>query len=49
MKIKNHRLYKDDLTPINFRLSPNRNTNALQHRFLVIHYTASSSAESAIN
>lgn len=47
MKILNHRLCLDDGTPVDFVKSPNTGS-ALSARFLVMHYTAGSSAESSI-
>ncbi|HZV82003.1 MAG TPA: N-acetylmuramoyl-L-alanine amidase [Geobacteraceae bacterium] len=47
MKIKNHRLLKDDGTPLPFRQSPNMG-DKVQHRFLVMHFTASRSAAESV-
>lgn len=47
MKIVRNRLHHDDGTPFPFQESPNRG-GKLDHRFLVIHYTAGSSVEGAI-
>ncbi|MGQ9689349.1 MAG: N-acetylmuramoyl-L-alanine amidase [Desulfobaccales bacterium] len=48
MKIKNHRLYRDDGSQYPFRRSPNSG-GPVQHEFLVMHYTAGRSAESSID
>ncbi len=48
MKIVNHRLYYDDGTPYPFRASPNMR-GSVKHEYLVMHYTAGSSAEQSIN
>lgn len=48
MKIENHRLYNDDNTPANFVESPNVG-GSLDAKFLVIHYTAGSSASGAVS
>jgi N-acetylmuramoyl-L-alanine amidase len=48
MKIINHRLCKDDGTPYSFVESPNHG-GKLTAEFLVMHFTAASSAKSAIN
>lgn len=47
MKILRHRLHTDDGTPIPYRESPNRG-GAVAHEYLVMHFTAGSSAESSI-
>ena len=49
MIIKNHRLFEDDNTPVNFLPSPNKSNRPLQPRFLVMHYTAGRNAESSID
>ncbi len=43
MKIKNHRLMNDDDSAVPFRQSPNVG-GSVQHRFLVMHFTAGRSA-----
>jgi N-acetylmuramoyl-L-alanine amidase len=48
MKIINHRLHHDDGTPYAFRASPHVG-NVINPRWLVIHYTASGSANEAIS
>ncbi len=48
MKIKNHRLFLDDDRPADFLLSPNRRTDRLDPRFLIIHYTAGASFGSSV-
>jgi N-acetylmuramoyl-L-alanine amidase len=48
MKIIEHRLYKDDGTPYPFRPSPNIG-GKIDHKYLVMHYTASRDVNSAIN
>lgn len=53
MKIVNHRLVRDDGTPYPFRLSPNRGTPSnrdakINHRWLVMHYTAGGDAAESI-
>ncbi len=47
MKIKNHRLHLDNDQPVAFDRSPNQ-SGVLKARYLVMHYTAGSSAESSI-
>ena len=47
MKIINHRLVKDDGTPIRFVDTPNKG-GAMTPEFLVMHYTAGSSAEGSV-
>lgn len=47
MKIKNHLLHEDDGTPISYRRSPNQ-SGALNPTYLIMHFTAGSSAESSI-
>lgn len=47
MKIVRHRLQQDDGTPVPYAESPNRG-GALDHRYLIMHYTAGSSAQGAI-
>jgi len=48
MKLINHRLYHDDDEPYPYRETPNR-SGVYTPRFLVMHYTAGSSAEQSIN
>lgn len=48
MKIKNHRLYDDNDTPVNYVESPNRG-GPFNPRFLVMHYTAGGSAAGAVS
>jgi N-acetylmuramoyl-L-alanine amidase len=48
MKIQNHRLIADDGSPVTYRESPNRG-GTLVPDYLVMHYTAGSSAEGAIS
>lgn len=48
MKIINHRLHRDDGTPYPFRSSPHTGSE-IKARWLVMHYTASANAESAIS
>lgn len=48
MKILRHRLHRDDGSPYPFRMSPNKG-GQVDHRYLVMHYTAGSSAAGAIN
>lgn len=47
MKILRHRLHDDDGTPVPFKNSPNQRSG-LDAKYLIIHYTAGSSAESSI-
>lgn len=47
MKIVRHRLHHDDGTSYPYRESPNRG-GKLDHRFLVIHYTAGGSVDGSI-
>jgi N-acetylmuramoyl-L-alanine amidase len=47
MKIKDHRLFKDDDAPYPFAGSPNSGGD-LTHEYLVMHYTAGRSAEESI-
>jgi len=47
MKIVRHRLHNDDGTAYPFVKSPNRG-EGVEHHYLVIHYTASPSAENAV-
>lgn len=48
MKITNHYLYKNDGTQIDFVPSPNIGGN-LEHKFLVIHFTAGRSATESVD
>lgn len=48
MKIKRHRLYHDDDTPVTYVPSPNYGGDMLEHEYLVMHYTAGTRAESSI-
>jgi len=47
MKILRHRLHHDDGTPYPYQESPNRG-GKVDHKFLVIHYTAGSGVDSSI-
>ena len=47
MKIVRHRLHHDDGTPYPYRESPNRG-GKIDHKFLVIHYTAGSSVDGSV-
>jgi len=47
MKILRHRLHQEDGTPVRFVASPNRG-GQLQHKYLIMHYTAGLDAEGAI-
>lgn len=47
MKIKNSRLFKDDDSPAQFVPSPNIGGN-LNHKYLVMHYTAGKSAQESV-
>ena len=48
MKIVNHRLREDDGRALGFVVSPNKG-GKIEHKYLVIHYTAGRSAESSVN
>jgi N-acetylmuramoyl-L-alanine amidase len=48
MKILRHKLCNDDGTPFPFRKSPNTG-GKIDHRYLVMHYTAGRNAESSVN
>lgn len=48
MKIKNHRLYYDDNRKVPF-VPTNNKGEVIEPKYLVMHYTATPSAESAIN
>lgn len=49
MKIKNHRLMKNDQEAVPYKPSPNKSGQITAHEYLVIHYTAGVSAQSSIN
>lgn len=49
MKIINHLLHRDDGTPYPFVRTPNVSSGALDPRFLVMHFTAGSSAAESIS
>jgi N-acetylmuramoyl-L-alanine amidase len=49
MKIVDHRLVRDDGTPYRFVSTPNVSSGALKPTYLVMHYTAGSSAQESIN
>lgn len=48
MKIKNHRLYFDDNTKVPF-VATNNKGETIEPKYLIMHYTASPSAENTIN
>ncbi|MGQ0603028.1 MAG: N-acetylmuramoyl-L-alanine amidase [Anaerolineales bacterium] len=48
MQLINHRLHKDDGTPYPFTATPNFDNKKLKAKYLVMHYTAGSSAQSAV-
>lgn len=48
MKVVNHILHRDDGAAVPSRRSPNF-SDGVEHRFLVVHYTAGRSLESAVN
>jgi N-acetylmuramoyl-L-alanine amidase len=48
MKIRDHRLLNDDDSPVSFSQSPNMG-GILQHKFLVLHYTAGRSVQESIS
>ena len=48
MKIKGHRLWNDDDTPIRFERTRKMSAGAFDPQYLVIHYTAGSSLDSAV-
>lgn len=48
MKIKKHRLYLKDNEPAVYKASPNYRGNIRSHDFIVLHYTAGTSAQSSI-
>ena len=47
MRIRQHRLVRDDGVPVRFEPSPNV-SGKVQHKYLVMHYTAGRDAESAV-
>ncbi len=47
MRIRDHRLYEDDGTPVPFVQSPHQ-SDGIEPRYLVIHYTASLNIESCV-
>ena len=47
MKIKDHRLYLDDGTPVSLQKSPNQ-SEGITPEYLIMHYTAGASAESSV-
>lgn len=49
MKVKNHRLYLTDDNPVRFVASRNHSGSLSTHEYLVMHFTAGTSAESSIN
>lgn len=49
MQIINHRLHEDDGTAVRFVSTPNVSSFDIQPEFLIIHYTAGSSLQSAVN
>ena len=49
MKIVDHRLVHDDGTPYRFVSTPNVSSGALKPTYLVMHYTAGSSAQESIS
>ncbi len=48
MKVKDHRLFKNNGTPFPFKESPNR-SGTINPKYLIIHYTAGSSAAGSIS
>ncbi len=48
MKINNHRLYADDGTPVRYVETPNK-SGTMTPEYLVMHYTAGSSAEGSVS
>ena len=48
MKIKNHRLFHDDNSQVDF-VATNNKGETIEPRYLIMHYTATPSAENAIN
>lgn len=48
MKVKAHKLYRNDGSKVPFIRSPNQSSKIIRPRFLVMHYTAGASAESSI-
>ncbi len=49
MKVKNHRLYLTDQNAVRYAASPNYSGNLDAHEYLVMHFTAGTSAESSVN
>ena len=49
MKVKNHRLYNEDGSPVPYVRSPNYHGNTANHEYLVMHFTAGRDARSSIN
>ena len=49
MKIKAHRLCRDDGTRVSYVRSPNQSSGGITPRFLVMHYTAGASASSSVS
>ena len=49
MKIINHLLYNDDNTQVDFKQTPNKDKRKMDLRYLVIHFTAGSSRQGAVN
>lgn len=48
MQIKNHLLIKDDGNPVTFKATPNKGGRFIP-QYLVMHYTAATTANSAIS
>lgn len=49
MRIKAHKLLRSDGSKIPFKRSPNQSSGTITPRFLIMHYTAGSSAESSVS
>lgn len=49
MKILRHRLYHNDNEPVTFQASPNYRGDIHSHDYIVMHYTAGTSASSSIS
>ncbi|ETW95662.1 MAG: hypothetical protein ETSY1_29680 [Candidatus Entotheonella factor] len=49
MQVRNHRLHDGDGNPVAFKRSPNQSSGVIVPEYLVIHYTAGSSAAGAIS
>lgn len=49
MKVKRHRLYSDDDQEVRFEQSPNYRGDIVSHDYIVMHYTAGTSAEGSIS